>query len=221
MGGFADLAHAFVWLGHEMAQSTVGLSARIAVAGLLFVGALHKFRHPVSAAAAAVSFGVLRKATRIGGFAIGTLELATACLLVMWFTPGAIAGSGLSLALSAGFVVVISAALARGERFPCNCLSASDEELSVATLMRAVAMAAASLLGGVSLIDSSVNTPYPRPELAVASVGIAAVAIGLPMTASLGLHLRRERRSYLKAIDWDWVMSLHRQSTYLNTSTKG
>lgn len=209
MDGFAHLVDAAQWLADAVTRPPFALAATLVVVGLLVLGGVHKIRHPLSAAASAVRFGVVRHASRRAGYALGLAELGAASLMLAWPRAAVITGTAIALLLTIGFVVVISAALARGEHFPCNCLSDDEDEISKTTLVRAIGMTVAVGIGAAGAIRSS--TPlYWDVENGLAGIGIAALVVGAFLIASASSRLWQSHRDFARTIDWDWVTSLHR-----------
>ena len=204
MDGFSHLADAGIWLATELTQPTFGLAARIIVAMLLLVAGMYKLRRPLSAAASMVRFGVLPRASRKAGYAFGATEMIVGFALISWTGSLVMLALCGALLLAAGFVAVIALALTRGDRFPCNCLSDNDEEISISTLFRALGMVIALVIAATAIIrDSSIV--YPSTGNSLAAVSIAIFVFGMTLTATTGMKLRKRHSAYVKTVDWDWI----------------
>lgn len=209
MNGFENLAEAAAWLADHATRPQLALAPLFIVAGLFAAGGLYKLRHPRSAAASAVRFRVVRRATREFGYAVGLVEIVTAALLLAWPRELALAGSALALALSGGFVVVIARALAAGEAFPCNCLSDGDDPVSKMTLLRALAMTAA-VIGGIAAMLRSSGSLYVGLEESLSAGALALFVAGIAIAARASTRLVQHHRAITADIDWEWVVALHR-----------
>jgi cation transport ATPase len=209
VNGFEHLGEASAWLADRATRPQLALTALFIVAGLFAAGGSYKLRHPRSAAASAVRFRVVRRANRKVGYVLGVLEILTAALLLAWPSEVALTGAVAALVLSGGFVVVIARAMAAREEFPCNCLSDSDEPVSSMTLLRALAMFAAVILGIAAMLRSSGSLYVGIEETLVAAV-LALFVVGITLTARASTRLLRHHRAITAAIDWEWVVALHR-----------
>jgi hypothetical protein len=211
VNGFANLIDAAWWTADHATHPQFALAAFFIVAGLLAVGGFYKLRHPRTAAASAVRFGVAREPTRRLGYTLGVAELLTATLLLSWPYQLALAGAAMALLLSGGFVVVISRTLLNGVSFPCNCLSDTNEPVSKATLLRALAMTVGVILGVVAMLRSS-GSLHVSPESTLGAAAIALLATGISLTAHAGRRLLRAHRILAAEIDWEWVVAMHRSN---------
>ena len=184
-------------------------TALFIVAGLFTAGGFYKLRHPRSAAASAVRFRVVGRARREFGYALGLLEVVTAVLLVAWPRELALAGGAFALVLSGGFAVVVARALAAGEAFPCNCLSDADEPVSTITLLRALAMTAAVIVG-IAAILRSPGSLYVGLEDTLSAGALALFVAGIAITARASTRLLQHHRALTAEIDWEWIVAVHR-----------
>jgi hypothetical protein len=206
VGGFAHLLTALGSAGKGLVSDPVPFAARVALAALLLTAGVYKLRHPWSAALSAVNFRVVSTPSRIVGYAIGTAETLAAVTLLAPWPAVALAGCVLAGCLSVSFAVLSAAALRRNDRFACHCLSGADDNVSWATVTRAVAMVATAAVGVVGPVARSVALPGGTD--AVLAIGLAAVMLGLPATVYRTWVVWRRYRTFVHDIDWEWVFAV-------------
>lgn len=197
MGGFRYIADA-------LSAQPVSLAARLAVAALFAAAGLYKLRHPLIAAMSATRFRVAGRPRRVVGLVIGGAETTAAVLLLVPVSAVSAVGCVSAMTLAVAFALVIARALHAGERFACHCLPGSDDDISAATLWRAVALTTGTAIGLAGLAVG--QAPYPVHAL-LPGTGIAIAAIGIPIAAFAAVKIWDRYRSFVAGVDWVWVIA--------------
>jgi len=197
-----------VELGQTLGLATASLAARLALAALLAAAGAYKVRHPLIAAVAATNFRVVPRPWKGAGSLLGIAEVAVAVAMVLPSRQIAAAGSMAAGCLCVGYAAVVSRALLAGRRFPCNCLPGLVGDVSVATLCRALAMAAGAVLGAMGPLSGAAAADLP------AAIGLAVSAIGLPLAVLGAAKAWRSYRTAIDEADWTWVLAAHAGQTF-------
>lgn len=166
---------------------------------LVLAGAgLAKLRSPQRFARALADFGVVRRPSITAASAVALAEIAVAAGLV---APATLAvAAPVAVVMFAAFVFLVARSLARGERFPCGCFG-GEEELSRRTLLRTAVLAVTAALlvgwtlGGAAPPPAGVASQLGLACAAASVLGIAAVAVQLPVLARLNAVWARGYRS--------------------------
>lgn len=204
MGGFQHLFGGLRGLVRLLAIDPLPLAARLTLAAVLATAGLYKLRHPLIAASAAVNFRVIRRPRRIAGIVLGLAEMFVAALLVMLVPTVALVGCAAAGALSVGYVAVTARALGAAERFPCQCLPGLVGDVSPATLVRAIAMAIAAVIGSLGPASSA----HVAAHSILPAAGIAIACLGLPLAATAANGAWRSYRTVIADVDWEWVLAV-------------
>ena len=162
------------------------------LAGVFAWSGVAKLRRPSLAAIAMVDFGVVRKARKGLGVALGAAEVALALALALKVLPTFFLC--VAAVLLWFFVLLIGRSLAAGERFACFCFGDDDSRLSRWTLLRTGALAVlASTLAGVLAFSPASPVVYPGASAAtevlqaisaLALLGIVALGSRIPKLVS-------------------------------------
>lgn len=197
MGGFAATATlARDILGVRASPMASGVATWFLI-GIFLLSGTGKLRQPVLAAMAMVDFGVLRRVHPRLGWALGTTEVALACVLVLdalgrvgfLRLPPVIAAALLWL-----FVLLIARALRAGEHFACCCFGDVGSSLSPWTLARTAILAL--LATGLALSPPNA-LQWPSGSAVVLEALIAAALLGM---IALGLRI-------LDLVRWDHAIA--------------
>lgn len=105
-------------------------------------------------------------------------ELTVVALLAIPYSDTAVAGFGLSAALSTVFAIAIAAAVRRGVTAPCRCFGASRAPLGPVHIVRNALLTAVSALGAIGSIGGT-------PTLAGAAVAAFAGLVLGALTIAL------------------------------------
>ncbi len=197
MGGFRYLADA-------LATQPVSLAARLAVAAMFAAAGLYKLRHPLIAATSAVNFRVAGRTRRAVGLAIGGAETTAAVLVLVPVPVICAAGCVTAIALAITFALVIARALHSGEHFACHCLPGSDDDISAATLWRALALAAGA---GIALAGPAAGHELYPVHALLPGAGIAMATVGIPAAVHAAAGIWHRYRSFVADVDWAWVIA--------------
>ena len=213
MGGFDLLIDGLASLGRGLGAGTVPLAARLALAAILGVAGVYKIRHPLVAAAAAVNFRVIRRPVKAAGRLLGQAEAGVAVALVLPVAPIALAGSVAAAGLALGYAAITARALRAGRTFPCNCLPGLVGDMSMATLIRALAMVLAAVVGALGPATGALGSVPP-------AAGLAVAAIGIPLAAYGATSAWRAYRRLIAETDWTWVLAARAGQIYVPESAR-
>lgn len=181
------------------ADSPAALVCRVVLAAVLITAGATKLRAPTSSAIALVNFRVLRWKSDSAGLLLGILELSIGIGIVA--APSQRWPAATATALFACFTLLISAALRRGDSFPCACVGRDEEKLSAHTLVRSIMLLLGSCLAFAAPVAQGIQT-----EEVIGAVTAGAAICGL---WSLGGSLLRNLRDWQPFLDdeIDWQLA--------------
>lgn len=133
-----------------------------------------------------------------------SLSSAIAGLLLAPNATIALAGSILAAAMCLGYVVINIRALREEVPFACNCLPGLTEVVSIGTVIRAVVMFAAAVVG---MTGPATGITYGDPDAAIPAASTAIALIGLPLATYLAALCWRSYRDFMAGVDWVWVLA--------------
>lgn len=162
LGDYASQALANVRAGGVLAS---------AIAVVLVVAGLSKWRAPLPAAQALVDFGIASHVRIWYARVLGGFELMLGLALATSIASATV--RSIALGLLSVFTVLVAKAVLRGDRVACRCFGHSDEVVSRSTLVRNGALALSSLLALVIALRSRESQ---RLDLSVLIAGGATVA---------------------------------------------
>jgi hypothetical protein len=198
MDGFRALAELVGDAVARSAEPDVAALLRLYLAGVFAYAGVTKLRRPWPSALALVDFGLMTRARRDAGRAVGLAEAATAVLLVMP-APVSLLGAAAAVGLLGTFTVLLARSLRRGERFPCSCFGQDDDDLSPATLLRTSALLGLALViaGGGAASAGMWQGPGWYQALV-----LAAFALIGPMLVVRSVRNHRAGKELFDAIEW-------------------
>ncbi len=162
--------------------------AAAAIALVLLWSGTEKLRRPMGAAIALVTFGLVRRVDRRLGWIVGTLEVSLGGLILL--EPAARAPLLIAAGLFSVFVFLLARAVATGQSEPCHCFSESDEPISVATVVRTLALAvvAAAAAGAPTAPPASSYERLLVIACGAAIVSIVVLGLAVPRVIASGRH---------------------------------
>jgi hypothetical protein len=185
MGGGSALLAAFSALaGHPVTSWVLAYLWPVVAGALLLWSGGAKVRRPQLAAFALRDFGVIAKARRGFGAALGIFELAVAFLLLTGWSGAALHQFAVLIAALtfSTFAVLTAYHHFRGHAFPCYCFG-SRGELGLATVLRNIGL---SLVGWLAVLPGLPEVAPPQLILAyVAGPCVLAISVLLARVPSI------------------------------------
>lgn len=186
MGGGSALLAAFSALaGHPVTSWVLACLWPVVAGALLLWSGGAKVRRPRLAAFALRDFGVVRRARRGFGAALGVFELAVAFLLLVSWSGAALHRYAVVIAALtfSTFAALTAYHHFRGHAFPCYCFG-SRGELGLATVVRNIGL---SLIGWLAVLPALPEVAPPELVLAYVA-GPCVLAISLLLGRVPSLH---------------------------------
>ena len=169
------------------------------LAVVLFFAGVTKAVRPWRFALTLTDFRIMRRPSRNAALAVAAIELGVALLIAIPATR--IYAVVPATALFLAFTVLLSAAVIRGDRFPCGCFGSEDEEISLRSLLRTISLLGcsavltiATLHGGHGL-GGTMHDLLSSALLAGLLIGIAVTATRIPTLRDLSSNWMRNYRS--------------------------
>jgi hypothetical protein len=159
------------------ARETFDAAAYVVSLVFLWSGSA-KIRKPELAGLAIQMFGLTRRPSRRLGLALGLSESALGIAVASRMRDEVVLGAAALVLWS--FTILLCRSLIRGDRHACFCFGTSDSRVSLATLLRTVALAA--IATGLTVWASSVA---PATAVAVRTLEVVIASSLLALAALL------------------------------------
>jgi hypothetical protein len=165
-------------VGAIVGSQAVFVCLALGLACVFVLSGVPKLRKPELAALAIVDFGVMHRASRRAGLALGAAE----CCLALALAVAAAADTTVVRVLPAlaaalllwGFVALIAGALRSGAEFACYCFGSDEGSLSPVTLIRTGLLATLAIVLAVASFGDATG-PSVSEWIAGLLVGVSAV----------------------------------------------
>jgi len=188
MGGFGLTAAALRHLA-EMLAGDAMQGVLVSILGLVFViSGAQKVRNPLLASFAFVDFRATSRPNLALGLALGGGELTLgAWLLLRLATPWALA---VACTLLCFFTYLLIREIQSGQRHPCHCFGAKEDQLSWRTVARTASLATLSAVGAAFAPSQAPFITVAVLQLIVASafVGLFTLSVARKELAALARH---------------------------------
>jgi hypothetical protein len=184
MDGFSNLLSFLSEIPAWLTGSDQYAVISFVIAGVFLWSGISKLRQPALTSMAMVDFGLLRVPRPLAGVVAGAFELTVAGGLCLALAFPALQTYAVLLAVGTlwVFVFLLARALHGGRHFACRCFGDTESEISAATLIRTLALAA----GATVLLPGIPGTSAPANDVVLQAV----VAVGVLGTVSLASTMR-------------------------------